>query len=69
MLSYSDVSLSNKDTSMVNGLGKVELEDFSLESSFHENLGGELKNIIEGVLFVSHKTISLQAANKRRCLE
>ncbi len=54
---------------MVNGLGKVLLEDLSLQSALHEDLGGELQDIIEGVLVFSEDTVALQAADERRSLE
>ena len=69
MLANTDVTLSDQNTSMVNGLSETLLEDFGLKSSLHESLSGELEDIIEGVLLVSQETISLQAAEKRRSLE
>jgi hypothetical protein len=69
LLANTDVALSDQNTSMVDGLGKTLLKDLGLESSLHESLSGQLKDIIEGVLLVSQKTISLQAAEKRRSLE
>ena len=69
LLADTDVSLSDKDASMVNGLGQSLLEDLSLQSALHESLGGQLQDIIEGVLLVSQKTVSLEAADERRGLE
>ena len=36
LFSDSDVSLSDQDSSVVDGFGKTEFEDLGLESSFHE---------------------------------
>jgi hypothetical protein len=69
LLTNTDVALSDQDTSMVDGLGKTLLKDLGLKSSLHESLSGQLKDIIEGVLLISHEAISLQAAKKRRGLE
>ena len=69
LLSNTDMSLSNQNTGVVDGLGKTELQDLSLKTALHETLSGELKNIIERVLLLSHKTKSLQSADERRSLE
>ena len=69
LLADTDVSLSDKDASMVNGLGESLLEDLCLQSAFHESLGGQLQDIIKGVLLVSQKTVSLKAADERGGLE
>ena len=69
LLSDADVSLSDENTSVVDGLCKALLENLGLESALHQPLGGELKNIIERVLFVGHEAESLQAADEGRGLE
>ncbi len=69
LLANTDVALADEDSGVVNGLGKVLLEDLSLQSALHEDLGGELLDIIEGVLVFSEDTVALQAANERRSLE
>jgi hypothetical protein len=69
LLANTDVSLSDKNTGVVDGLGKTLLEDLGLESALHESLSGKLENIIEGVLLVSQETVSLEAADKRGSLE
>jgi hypothetical protein len=69
LLADADVALANEDTGMVDRLGKVELEYLSLKSAFHEDLGGELEDIIERVLILGHDTVALKSADKRRSLE
>lgn len=63
------MSLSNQNTGVVDGLGKTELQNLSLKTTLHETLSGKLKNIIERVLLLGHKTESLQTADERRSLE
>ena len=69
LLADADVSLSDEDASVVDGLSKVKLENLGLKSALHENLCGQLKDVIEGVLLVGQEAVSLQAADKRRGLE
>jgi hypothetical protein len=54
---------------VVDGLCKPLLENLSLQPTLHQSLRGELEDIIEGVLLVSHETVALQAADKRRSFE
>ncbi len=69
LLSDSDVSLSDQHTGVVDRFGQVQFEDLGLESSLHEDLSGQLKDVIQGVLVLSHDTETLQAADQRRSLE
>src|SRR5262249_19599448 len=69
LLSNSDVSLSDQNTSVVDGLGEVQLENFGLQSALHEDLGGQLEDIIEGVLVLSHDAVALETADEGRGLE
>lgn len=69
LLANADVTLTNEDASVMDRLGQVELENLGLEASLHEDLRGELQDIIKRVLFVSEDTVSLQAADQRGSLE
>jgi hypothetical protein len=69
LLADADVALADEDSGVVDGLGKVELENLGLKTALHEDLGGELQDIIERVLFLSEHTVSLQAADERGSLK
>lgn len=69
LLANADVTLTNEDASVMDRLGQVELEDLGLKASLHEDLRGELQDVIKRVLFVSEDTVSLQAADERGSLE
>mmetsp|Transcript_13476 Transcript_13476/g.22116 ORF Transcript_13476/g.22116 Transcript_13476/m.22116 type:complete len:200 (-) Transcript_13476:28-627(-) len=69
LLANTDMSLSDQDTSVVDRLSKSLLENFSLETAFHESLGGEGKDVLKGVLLISQKSISLKTADKGSSLE
>jgi len=47
LLSDADVSLSDEDSGVVDGLGESELEDLRLESSLKEVLDLETKDVIK----------------------
>jgi len=47
LLSDADVSLSDEDTGVVDGLGESELEDLGLESSLEEILDLEGEDVIK----------------------
>jgi hypothetical protein len=64
-----DMSLADKNTGVMNGLGKALLEYFGLQSSLHESLGAQVEDIIKGVFLVSHQTETLQSSDKRGGLE
>lgn len=69
LLADADVALTDEDASVVDGLSQVQLEDLGLEAALHEDLSGELEDIIKRVLILSHETIALEAADERRSLE
>lgn len=69
LLADANMALTDQDTGVMDGLGKVELEDLGLQTSLHEDLCGQLQDVIQRVLFVSQDTVSLQSADKRRGLE
>lgn len=69
LLAHANVSLSNENTGMVDGLGEALLEDLGLQSALHQSLGGELEDIIEGVLLVGHEAVALEAADEGGGLE
>lgn len=64
LLADADVALADKNSGVVDGLGKVELEDLGLKSALHEDLGGQLQDVIKRVFLVGKDTITLQAADK-----
>jgi hypothetical protein len=64
LLANTDVSLSDEHASVVDGLGESLLEDLGLQTTLHQSLRGQLKNIIQSVLLIGHKTVTLQAADK-----
>lgn len=47
LLADADVTLANKDTSVVDGLGQAQLEDKRLQAAFQEVLNPEGKDVIE----------------------
>lgn len=47
LLANTDVALADEDTSVVDGLGKTELVDASLEAALHEVLDLEGKDVIQ----------------------
>ena len=69
LLANANVSLSDEDASVVDGLGEALLEDLGLQSALEESLGGELEDIIEGRLLLGHEAESLQSVDQRRGLE
>lgn len=69
LLSNTDMSLSDQDTGMVDRLSKTLLENFGLETTFHESLGGKSKDVLKGVLLIGQKTVSLKTTDKGSGLE
>jgi hypothetical protein len=69
LLSNTDMSLSDQHAGMMDGLGKTLLENFSLEATFHESLGGQGKDVLKGVLLIGQKSISLKTTDQRGSLE
>jgi hypothetical protein len=63
------VSLANEHTSVVDGLGQVELEHEGLESSLQEILVLETKDKIELILAVIQHTKAVKAAEKGSSLK
>ena len=51
-----DVALNDQEASMVNGIGKILLEDECLKTTFHEILNFESKDIIESLMFFVEHT-------------
>jgi len=47
LLADGDVSLSDEDSGHVDGFGEVSLDDEGLESSLHELVDGQTKDVIE----------------------
>jgi hypothetical protein len=64
LLSNSNVSLTDKNASMVNAVGDLSLHDESLESAFQELANGKTKNVIELSLIVLEETKTDHAADK-----
>lgn len=64
LLADSDVSLSDEDTGVVDGLSELLLDDESLESSLHELGDGQTEDVIEFALGVLEETESHHASNK-----
>merc|ERR1719502_1020477 len=50
LLAYTDVALTNEHASMMNGLCKAELEDFSLKTTLHNFCHSETQDIIQLLL-------------------
>ena len=69
LLTNTDVSLLNELTSVVNGLGKTELEDLSLQSAVHELRGGKFENVIELHVFLRDKTETSHTTDDGSTLE
>ena len=69
LLTNTDVSLLNELTSVVNGLGKTELEDLSLQSAVHELRGGKFENVIELHVFLRDETEAGHTADNSSTLE
>jgi hypothetical protein len=64
LLSDSDVSLSDQDSGVVNGLGETEFKNLGLESSFHEIFHFKSEDVVEfHVLFIEN-TNSHQSSEK-----
>ena len=64
-----DMTLLDKDTSVMNGLGHARLEHKSLEASLQKVLHGESQHVIELALAFIKKTISVHASQKSLSLE
>ena len=64
LFTNSDVSLSDKDSSVMDGVSKFLLGDEGLESSFHELVEGKSENVIELSLVLLEKTESDHSSKK-----
>ena len=69
LLTNTDVSLLNELTSMVNGLGKTELEDLGLQSAIHQLGSGKFENVVEFHVFLRDKTETSHTTNNGSTLE
>ena len=69
LLANSDVTLEDKDTGVVDGAGKLVLEDDGLETTLKEVLGLEGKDIIELVLVLGENTEAVKTTEHRTTLE
>ena len=63
------MSLSNKDTSVVNGVSEIKLENSSLESSFHEFVNGQTEDVIELSFGFRKKSVLEHSSEKSRTFE
>jgi hypothetical protein len=63
------VALTDKNTSVVDGLGKTLLEHLGLKTTLEELLGGELKNEIKFELILGEKSVARHTTKKSRTLE
>ena len=64
LLTNSDVSLSDQDSSMMEGVSEFLLGDDGLESSFHELVEGKTEDIIELSLVFLEETESDHSSEK-----
>jgi hypothetical protein len=64
LFSDSDVSLSDQDSSVVNGFGETEFEDLGLESSFHEIFDFKSEDVIKFHVLFIEDTNSHQSSEK-----
>jgi len=64
LLADSDVSLSDEDTGLMDGSGKVSLDNEGLESSFHELVDGQTEHVIELSLVLVEETESDHALDE-----
>jgi len=69
LLADADVALTDQDTSVVNGLGKTELEDLGLEATLQEILNLQGQDVIQLHLVLVQDTDADQAANQSVTLE
>lgn len=69
LLADSDVSLSDKDSSVVDRLSQTRLEHLGLQSSLHEVLSLERQNVIESHSLVVEHTDSYQSSDQSVTLE
>lgn len=64
LLADGDVTLLDKDTGVMDGVGESALLDESLESSLKELRGGQTENVIELALVVLQETEAHHSADQ-----
>jgi len=69
LLADADVTLTDQDTGVVDGLGKAELVDASLQATLQEVLDLQGKDVIELHAALVEDTDTDQTANERIALE
>ena len=69
LTAYTDVSLTNQHTSMMNRLGKTELEYLRLQSAIHQLRSAQLQNVIQLLLLLRHQTQTSHTTNDSSTLE
>jgi hypothetical protein len=69
LLADADVTLTDEDTGVVDGLGKTELVDASLQATLQEVLDLQGKDVIELHAALVEDTDTDQTANERIALE
>jgi hypothetical protein len=69
LLANTDVTLTDQDTGVVDGLCKTELEDLGLKATLQEILDLQGQDVIELHLVLVQDTDADQAANQRVTLE
>ena len=69
LLTNSDVSLADEDTSVVDGLGHTALEDLSLETALKKVAISQGEDKIELVLLLRKDTDALETTEKGTSLE
>ena len=64
LLADGDVSLSDEDTGVVNGVSKLSLGNDGLESSLHHLVEGKTEDVIELSLVLLQETESNHSSNE-----
>jgi hypothetical protein len=67
--SNTDVTLTDKNTGVVDGLGETLLVNLGLQTTFKQLLGGKLKNEIEFELIIGKETVTAHTTKKGSSLE
>ena len=65
----ANVSLSDQDASVVDRLGKTELEHLGLKSAVHQLGGAQLQNVVELLLLLGDQSQTSHAADDGSSLE
>jgi hypothetical protein len=69
LASYTDMTLTDKDTSVVDGLGQTLLVHLGLETAFQQLLSRQLKDSIEIQFIVTEETVSAHATKQGSTLK